>query len=142
MSPPVPNTPEPPEALRKRYPAALEHVYDQAAIVERGGIRPGEVAAQVFDHADGLRLIISRERTPSGHVVLHVSASMWSGSRVFEEYLLLRAFLPPKRILAMFAKSIPERFRELSGDARPMRFLYFTSGVIPHFVIEESEVIK
>jgi hypothetical protein len=44
------------DELRGRFPAALDYVYDAEACVAGDAIRPGEVAAQVFDHESGVRM--------------------------------------------------------------------------------------
>lgn len=135
----LPRMPQPLTALRQRYPFALEHVHDVVAIRDRGDIRPGEVAANVFDHEDGLRLIVSRERMPDGHVVLHVSASFGPDCQLADELrLLATGGMPAGDILRLFIDSIPGRFRELSGHEGPLTFVGLTSGTIPHFHRRES----
>lgn len=137
--PPIPNTPEPLATLQARYPRCLDHTYDQAAIRDRGGIRPGEVAANVFDfESDGLRLIISRERSPDGIVTLHFSASFPGECRIADEFRLLKLTMPVERIMRKWIDSIPARFRELSGDQRPILFIGRSDVGIPHWVIEEA----
>lgn len=135
--PPVPTSPEPLDALRARYPRALEHLYDVIAIRDRGAIRPGEVAANVFDFEDGLRLIVSRERMQDGEVTLHVSASFPERCRLADEFRLLGVATPKQKILRMFLDSIPGRFAELSGEPRPLEFLGMTN--VPHFLIPAYE---
>jgi hypothetical protein len=137
--PPVPINPEPLPALRARWKQALAHVYDQMAIVEGGGIRPGEVAAQVFDALDGLRLIVSRERVPEGRVVLHVSASFPSTSRIADEFRLLASLRGSRGLFEMWLRSIPERFGELCGDpalAGRLQYIGMQGSQVPHWVIE------
>jgi hypothetical protein len=134
--PPVSSHPESLEALRGRYARALEHVFDVPAIRDRGGIRPGEVAANVFDFEDGLRLIVSRERMPEGHVVRHVSASFAEHGRMADEFRLLAVTTPREKLFKMWLADIPGRFAELSGDERTLRYAGF-SGKVPHFFIEE-----
>jgi hypothetical protein len=134
---PVPADPQPLEALRARYPRALEFVYDQAAIARSEGIRPGEVTAQVFDFQDGLRLIVSRECRPDGKVVLHFSASFPKESRIADEFRLLLGFHPKEYVYRKWLRDVPRRFRELSGDDRTPRYLGVAGSLVPHWVIEE-----
>src|SRR4051812_27825169 len=113
--PPVPTKVEPLEALRSRYPAALARVYEHEDTV-RGGERPGEFAANCFDFGDGLRLIVSRERTLWGRVMLHVSASFTADSTIANDWRRQRragARLPAVR--DQWAATVPVRWRELSG---------------------------
>lgn len=136
--PPVPITTESLEDLQARYPRALEHVYNQKAIVEQGGIRPGEVAANVFDFPDGLRLIVSRELCAlTGEIGLHFSASFGLGSRLADEILLLATGRGLNWAFRQWVSSVPERFRELSGDTREACFLGISAGNVPHWRIEE-----
>ncbi len=131
--PPIPNTPEPLSSLQARYPHALEHLYDVSDIVARGGIRPGECATNVFDFEDGLRLIISRQLFPDNVEVLHVSASFPGECRIADEFRLLLLTMPLDKIMEKWQRSIPGRFRELSGDDRPLEFGGVTEHVIPHW---------
>lgn len=136
--PPVQNRPESLEALKARYGRALEHIYDQAAIEHGGAIRPGEVAANVFDFEDGLRLIVSRERMPDGDLVLHLSASFPKDCRLADEFRLLAVATPKQKILRMFLSSIPGRFAEMSGETRVPHYLGSSDRGIPHWVIPEA----
>ena len=136
--PPVPFVPASLAELQARYPKALEFVYDQQAIVQDNAIRPGEVAANLFDFEDGLRLLVSRERTPSGQVVLHVSASFQDDCKIADNF---RRWLGPKpskqkrqRLANNWAITIPARFIELSGDTLPLKFIGWTSNYVPHWM--------
>lgn len=137
MKAPVETAPEPLEALQARYPACLEFVYDQRAIVETGAVRPGEVAAQVFDFDDGLRLIVGRERDFAGAVWLHFSASFAAHCRIVDEFRLLKLTMPLAAIFERWRRGVPGRFAELSGDAREPTYLGRSYGGIPHWVIRE-----
>jgi hypothetical protein len=135
--PPVPQTAESLAVLRARYAAALEHVYDVEAI-RRGAVRPGEVAANVFDFEDGLRLIVSRERYPDGEILLHFSASFLPKCRMADELRQQATVfgLDGDQLLQRWLADVPRRFVELSGDGRPLRFLGMSDHKIPHWVIE------
>jgi len=136
---PVPTAPEPLDALRARYPRALEYVY-HADKVRAGGIGPGEVAANVFDFEDGLRLIVSRERLPDGRLVLHVRASFPARCRMADEFWRLALTMPKKRVLELWAADLPRRFRELSGDGRTLELIGWSGRLIPHLMITEEEI--
>lgn len=136
---PVEITPEPLAALQARYPRALEFVYDQAAVVLGGAIRPGECAENVFDFEDGLRLIVSRQRGPGGKVWLHFSASFGGADcRLADEFRLLRRTTPLPQIFEQWRLSVPGRFALLSGDAREAAYLGRSANGVPHWVIEEE----
>jgi len=69
---------------RRRYPAAIVDIFDHqeglpsALAGELRRIDP----VHVFDFEDGLRLIVSRERTLNGRLHLHLSASVEPGTPV------------------------------------------------------------
>lgn len=128
--------PEPLEILRARYPRALEFVYCPEACAS-GAIRPGEVAANVFDFEDGLRLIISRDRM-EGRVVLHFSASVEVGTPLADELLRQIQGEPWHAVLSRWEATVPARFRDLSGDTRTPS-LAFRSANVPHWFIDECQ---
>jgi hypothetical protein len=136
MPPPPTLAAESLDALRARYPLALEHVYDQVAIAAHGGIRPGEVAANLFLFEDGLYLIVSRERGPDGEMMIHFSASFKQDSAM-DLQLRERRKAIGDRVGREWLRSIPARFRELSGDDRDVQFLGVSQQGIPHWLIEE-----
>jgi hypothetical protein len=130
--PPIPEAPEPVEALRARYPRALEPVYDAVAIRDRGATRPGEVAANVFDFEDGMRLIINRERMPDGELVLHVSASVRNGSALGGELRDAARTKSAAVIKEMMAFRVGSHFHQLSGETG-LELAGWTGGGVPHF---------
>ena len=140
----VPAAPETLRQLKGRYQRCLEFTYDADACL-RGAITPGEVAANVFDHVDGLRLIVSRERFGLEMLVLHVSATFHRNSRVLEELNKLRHSMCRSRVIRCWLRAIPGRFLELSGDDRPLRYVGMFQGPdggFPwqaHFVIDLEE---
>lgn len=139
MAEPLPHKPEPLEALRARYPAALEVVYGLDDALDGTTLLPGRNRANVFDHEDGLRLIIIRTRLSAGHLIISVSASFPVGSRLYEDFrVLAMTGRHAADIYAAWARSIPRRFREISGDPRELRLLGVGGNYIPHFAIEEG----
>lgn len=140
---PVPYTNETLAELQARFTKALEHVYDQDAIIRRDAIRPGEIPAQVFDFEDGLRLLVSRERSPDGKIFLHVSASFKERCRIVDE-LRLQIFgcgseYKARLIFEQWAASIPARFAELAQDnGPPIELIGWSAGRIPHWHREEK----
>lgn len=128
---------EPLSVLQARYPLALEFVYSAVQIM-KGGIRPGEVAANVFVFEDGLRLHVSRERMPDGMICLHVSASivpdmdLW---RFMKEEIRQHGVDRP---FVAWVEHVQSRWKELSGDERKLR-LACVVGAVPHYFIEEDE---
>jgi len=137
--PPIEYSPEPLTALRARYPRALEFLYDCAAVRDGGAITPGEVAANVFDFDDGLRLIVSRERLPEGVETVHLSASIRPGSRMAAEVERQVARRDPEHVASAhkrWAAGIPERFRQLAGDGFRLLFVGFSDKAVPHWYAE------
>ena len=131
----LPFNPEPLVALQARYPRALEVVYDQQEIAERGGIRPGQVPANIFDFDDGLKLIVSRERDLDDDAILHLCASFLSVRRIADEFRLLTLTRSTESVFAEWLRDVPHRFRELSNDSRPIRFLGCSENGVPHWII-------
>ena len=81
MSQPLPFQPEPLERLQARFSAAIATEWDADDLTRKRLAnpdhpdRPGQCRTHVFDTEDGYRLIISRERSQSEGLYLHVSAS-------------------------------------------------------------------
>jgi hypothetical protein len=74
QSPTFPYSPEPPDALRRRYPIAIAKVLYMEDLPEGQSIRAAK--ANVFDFPDGLRLIVGRENLGGRLIVDHMSASV------------------------------------------------------------------
>jgi hypothetical protein len=124
--------PEPLDALRARYGAAVATVHDAESVAMRLAPEPGDNPANVLDCEDGLRLIVSREDCAGTGVLLHLSASLMPRSELFLE-LLTNCDGPAT--LAAFRAAVEHRFREVSGDDGPLEFLGYTPGrFIPHWV--------
>lgn len=137
-APPIPRRPESMASLKARYPLALEYVYDAFQIAEHNAIRPAEVAANVFDFEDGLRLIISRESYPGDNrVFLHFSASFQTETPIHERCKSVAAEHGSAAMLTDFMIAAADRFAELSGDTRQPTTIFVTRGGIPHWLIEE-----
>lgn len=86
----LPFQPEPIEKLAVRYQKAMEKVYDADKITQGQIDRPGLHRENVFDFEDGIRLIISKDRT-SGRLYIHISGSStkgpMSGAQMLKEML-------------------------------------------------------
>jgi hypothetical protein len=130
----VPFKAEPLKDLQARYPQALDFVYDSDAMRDSNAIRPGEVAAQLFDFEDGLRLLISLERRPQG-TVLHLSSSFETESELYGFFRKETETKSPTQVMELFIEMTRRRFIELSGDAQPPPLIGM-SNFIPHFVKE------
>lgn len=112
------------DTLRQRYPEALRQVYDiDAGILDP---RPGEQAQHIFDHTDGVRLIISRDKS-DGKTILHVSASWWMNN--FGETATL------DRVFGFIFEAISE----ITGHPDPKSYLVLVTGGkgIPHFLFPD-----
>jgi hypothetical protein len=127
--------PEPLDALRARYGAAVATVHDAESVAMRLAPEPGTLPANVLDCEDGMRLIVSREDCAGTGVLLHLSASLMPGSDLFLELLSLTGDVSVDRILAAFGAAVEHRFRLVSGDDGPLEFLGYSPGrFIPHWV--------
>jgi len=134
--PPVPVNPEPLDVLKARFPKALEFVFDAVGIRDRGLIRPGECAANVFDFEEGIRMIVSREMLADGKIALHFSASVFDPGKLKKRLEGLPS--SPATRKAWFIGECVILWRRLSGDNRQSNFLGFTSSEnVAHWHIDE-----
>lgn len=127
----LPFGPEPVERLRARYPLALEEPTDLEAIRLGTQSRPGERRRNVFDFADGLRLVVSDD-PPAG---VHVSASMLPGTALWGELArIIRARGADAAKLELCARAA-RRFAELAGPGLGLELQGFSADKgVPHFV--------
>lgn len=129
--------PEPLEALRPRYPAAIATPYDLRKIDDLlvAG-RPGTKQHHVFDFEEGIRLIVSREIMPDGRDSIHVSGSIHQGSEAGARMeAQCRATGTPA---PAFDQVIWKAFCELSGvhpETKPIMFARSPGKGVPHFII-------
>ena len=115
------------EELRARYGAAVESVWDPDLIPD---YRPGMLRRHVFDAKDGVRLVIGRE-TDGEREFIHVSASARETSPLYSS--IVAGLESPKQ----FVKRVRKRFKEISGDERPLTLVGFSKGKgIPHFKLD------
>lgn len=116
-------------ALRARYSAAISRTFEVVDLASGRGQRPGESRDHVFDFEDGVRLIISRERFPSGEVVVHFSASV-DTARVGQ-------------VGAEFLGAAVGHFREISMYDGPIRLIGISQGAgVPHWLAETEEALQ
>lgn len=125
--PRVPWNPEPLEVQVARYPQAVKRVVDQLSVLRGAVAAPSAFPEQVFDSVDGLRLIVSLERTPEGTVITHVSASFHT-----------RPAQERTRTLEELLAWIGDRWRAIAGATDTLNFLGVSEGGIPHFFVERS----
>jgi hypothetical protein len=122
----LPFEPESPSALRERFPAALDRVFDyrEGAPAEL----PSGLRAHVFDFEDGVRMIVSRDMEGKGEVYLHVSASVEPGTRCW-------ALVSGGTITRSdFRRLMESRFFHLSGQRERLEFCGFSRGKgVPHW---------
>jgi hypothetical protein len=138
-TPSVPFHPEPLPALQARYQDALRELYDQAEIAVGLQPVPSSQPKQVFDHEDGLRLIVSREDSPLHGRLLHLSASFEPETRFFLRLKKTAVRKGPTCAMDRFQKLVERRFAELSGDEKPLEFAGWTAGkLIPHWSRKET----
>jgi hypothetical protein len=113
---------------KERWAKAVERVWDFTHL--QGEVpfwqdRPGTNPDHVFDHFDGLRLIVSTDRYGDGKTYLHVSASANEGSTLYQK---LKKGLSKER----FFQIVRERVKYISG--RDVTFCFLSLGkVVPHF---------
>lgn len=117
----------------------MEFEYSHAS-VRAGGIRPGEVRANVFDFVGGLRLICSVEKKIDGKRQLHVSASFGNDTQEYKnaEILVAKCRGNASRAAELWAKTVEGRIRSIAGsDADGLVYHGIVApGFIPHWTKE------
>jgi hypothetical protein len=132
----IPFVPEDYARLRLRYDLAIDHVHHYPAMVAGHEPNPTTERAHIFDCYDGIRLIVSRERSARGQHFLMISATLEIGSAV---ELSLDRENEGKRIEAdRFVDLAETAFRAISREARPMKFLGYDQGAIWAISEEDS----
>lgn len=136
MKAPLQFVPEPLGVLQACYPAAVRAVCDAAGAALAPHRRPARKRQHVFDSEDGLRLIISRERMPDGHVGIHMSASISGFGTAVRQ--LENARRRGEDVGARFCAMAEHRWDDLAR--RPIRaeMLGWSTGHVPHW-FERSE---
>jgi len=128
----LPHQPEELEAMRKRYPAAIEKKYNLLAVEMGLQVEPAAKQHHLFDFDDGLRIIISRD-TQDGIVVIHFSGSIEPGWPLYQR--ATAGHLTATELLAL----IVTRFRDISGDQRQVHLVGLSPvKKVPHFHIFEN----
>lgn len=128
----LPHQPENLASMRDRYGAAREPLYDQVAVSEGRQAIPGELRPHVFDFDDGIRLMVSRERTPDGDVVLHLSASVEEDSELYR-------WIKKGRVgVNEFCFAVIKKWRAISDSKAEVTFIGISSPKgCPHWFVEE-----
>lgn len=141
MGSPTGWSPEPVEQMRLRYKDAIAFLYDEG-VIRAGGIRPGEVAANVFQFEDGLHVIVSKERVKFASekeqsIVIHVSFSFRRGSKHYRDVESLMNGKTKEQqlsVLSRWAERGILRFCEMSGESRAdFELAAWTGGGVPHY---------
>lgn len=127
---PIPHVAESIEAQRLRYLNAIADVFDIEAMNLGTVMRPGELRRCVFDSADGLRLIVSREAGACVGRYLHVSASLDRDCPLYQEVMVGG--------LAAFLSFAVARYRAISGDTGPLELSRISGQGVPHWFRAEE----
>lgn len=125
----LPFEPETMETARARFAQAVATVHDQEEISSHPDKAISKRRENTFDFPSGVRMMVSREKALDGDVVLHVSASLVEGSKLFGE---LQA-LPVSHRLHTFTTGCYKLYKELSGDKDTLYQLGITSGGVVHW---------
>jgi hypothetical protein len=129
---PLPHMAESIDVQRPRYREAIAEVFDIEAMNLGTIMRPGELRRCVFDSADGLRLIVSREAEASLGRYLHVSASLDS------DCPLHRMVMARGAGMTTFLVEAVGRYRAISGDTGPLDLAGITDKGVPHWFRAEE----
>lgn len=137
--------PESPEALKARYAAALEPLFDNEKIdMQDPNWRIENLRQHLFDYQNGLRLQVIRETNvperfkPPAKVVVHVSASVENGSYIATKYLrkVQSRAMTPAQATAALVEHAMQQFRDLSGYQGSIYYVGVLSDKgVPHWFI-------
>jgi len=128
--PTVPWHPEPLDALRRRYPAALVALVSPVDVANGRARAPSKDPACVFDTVDGLRLIVSRERFDDGRILIHISASFQDLGDALKDIDSEDA--PAVMDLIVHA------WQTISQSTQTPTLVAISPGGVPHFVVEQT----
>jgi hypothetical protein len=123
----LPFEPESLERQRARYAAAVEPLYDQLSVAAERQPVPSGLRPHVFDSEDGLRLMVSREQTPDGRIVIHLSASVHPASALF--WNARAGVVSPQD----FIDHVVERWRAVSDSTATVRLIGISQKGCPHW---------
>lgn len=132
----LPFEPQHMNSARNRYAAALDDLYDHKDPATFVGVsRPGTQRRHVFDFPDGLRLIVSRERTTLGEVFIHLSASWHPGTTMDVSMSMALGTGGEEDAKKHFTGRAVERWRDLAfvGREHPVDLIAWTPKGIPHW---------
>lgn len=136
----LPFSPEPIEALRARYEAALADPFDEESVRLGSTLRPNETPANVFDTPDGERLVISRGS--HGGVIgspVHVTYGIHKGSKACIRMTKMAQRFGSQNIIGTFKNHGEALFHLISRETRPLKYLGISKGNgIPHWIVEKS----
>ena len=137
----LPFTPEPIEALKARYAAALAETFDVESVALGTTQSPGETPANIFDTPDGERLIVSRD-AHGGKLgcPVHFSYSIHLGTKAHDRMCkMARRLVGSQNIIGTFRLHGESLFRLISGETRPLKFVGVSKGSgVPHWLVENS----
>lgn len=127
----LPFQPEPIASMRARYPAARKTLYVQEDVAAGRQVAPSGLRQHVFDFEDGLRLIISRDRDPTGLVVMHLSASAQDGSHMHGAICRGEVGMPE------FFDRVKLEWQTLSGSTQLPQLIGISDKYVPHWIVPE-----
>lgn len=120
----IPFQPEPVEKLKARYSEALKDTYIQLDVSRGLQSRPGEHRKHVFDFYDGIRLIVSKEKSPlnaGGKILIHYSGSVLNDGQCAD-------------IDDTYLHHIVEHFALISGDTNEYQLRMISNLKVAHFI--------
>lgn len=133
----LPHEPQDLGALRRRYPSAIADLIEAAHVADGRARPPSERRRHVFDCADGLRLIISRDRYGPGRIGVHVSASVANGTTL--DRTMRNHDVEIEIRLRTLLDLVVERWQLISGSMQKPELLGLSDGKgVPHFIVWEE----
>lgn len=116
---------------RDRFDKMLETTYDAESVALGLAAAPGATPECRFDFKGGLRMIVSKVRHTDGKLMLHISASAWPGSLLYND--IKNGVLPP----AAFLDLVMVAYAHITSLVSVVKFLGFSEDkLVPHWYVE------
>jgi hypothetical protein len=98
--------------------------------------RPGTQRRHVFDFADGVRLIVSRDRMVNGREDICVSGSMVPNSAAQRK-------VGSEDVETRWCDLVTEKWHALAGSDQVLELMGWSAGKgVPHFVVRQPALIR
>lgn len=122
--------PELVEELKARYKEALEDTYIQLDVARGLQPKPSQFRKHVFDFHDGIRLVISKEKSSIDHgsrLLIHYAGSVYKWNETEDEY-------EHPDINDIYLHHMVEHHALISDDNNDFQLRMIIKGKVAHFI--------